>query len=100
MVCLPSLFYSCNLIYANCPSLPAHGALSQLYAVRNIPHLPCGRRLRASMRSAQAVCMILTIFLAVISQSTLSAAQGVVTQTGKETIESYDSATEVLTISA
>jgi hypothetical protein len=41
----------------------------------------------------------LTIFLAAISQHTISVAQGVVTQTGKETIESYDSVKEVLTIS-
>ena len=51
------------------------------------------------MSSPQAVRVILTLFLAVIAQCSLSAAQGVVTQTGTETIESYDSATEVLTVS-
>jgi hypothetical protein len=50
------------------------------------------------MSSAQTFCVILTVFLAVISQCTIAAAQGVVTQTGQETIESYDSATERLTI--
>jgi hypothetical protein len=49
------------------------------------------------MRSTQ-VCAILTFYLVIIAQCTISAAQ-VVTQTGKEKIESYDKATEVLTIS-
>jgi hypothetical protein len=52
------------------------------------------------MRSTKAVCVILTTFLAVISQCTISAAQRVVTQTGRETIENYDSGMEVLTIHA
>jgi hypothetical protein len=51
------------------------------------------------MKSAQALQVFLTIFLSVIAQCTISTAQAVVTQTGKETIESYDSATERLTIS-
>jgi hypothetical protein len=71
------------------------------HAVRNVPHPPCGRRLRASMKSTQTLCATLMIFLAVVFQCHISAAQGViVTQTGRETIESYDSATERLTISA
>ncbi len=51
------------------------------------------------MSSPQAGRVILTLFLAVLAQCNHSAAQGVVTQTGTETIESYDSATEVLTVS-
>jgi hypothetical protein len=51
------------------------------------------------MRSPQAVRVILTVCLAVISQYHISAAQVPVTQTGRETIESYDSAKERLTIS-
>jgi hypothetical protein len=52
------------------------------------------------MRSTKAVCVILTTFLAVISQCTISAARRVVTQTGRETIDNYDSGMAVLTIHA
>jgi hypothetical protein len=51
------------------------------------------------MKSTQTLCATLTLFLAVVFQCHISAAQDVVTQTGRETIESYDSATERLTIS-
>ena len=49
------------------------------------------------MKRAQVFCVILTIFLAVVSQCPIAAAQ-IATQTGSETIESYDRATERLTI--
>ena len=54
------------------------------------------------MRSAQALYVFLTIFLAVISQCTISTAQIFATQTGEETIEGYNvlaNGTELLTIS-